>query len=311
MVKVLRRNVFKTSALGLAAAAVMRSPNGQGRLIAAEDDPTLGRVLSFDEKFHWLNPDLWDAGPKATKAAQGFYGRSAFARPAGEAGFNPYSIVDDPLATDSKALQIAARYIGETLNIPNYYGNTASEYQWISGNIQTARQDGSVSAAWRNGYFEARMRFPAHPLTWPAFWLLNKNSILNPQTSVEVDIVEHKGWEPKTYGTYLHEWGEPGQSHQSTGVATKVDMTSGYFRYGFLIDGKYCAPYFERRKVLDNNTGRPAYWTLSRASEMDQSGDVFWPLLTLALRNDVPFPDPLRVEDRETHMRVDYVRVYT
>lgn len=308
-----RRDLLKSPILGVAMAAAPQVPGLAQTLVtpAAGDDPTRGRTLAFDENFNRLDAALWDAGPKATVAAQGFYGRSAFARLSGEAGFNPYRIIADPQATGGTALQIGVRYIGTTLDIPNYYGNAVADYQWVSGNLQTASRDGSVRAGWRNGYFEARMRFPAHPLTWPAFWLLNKNSILDPATSIEVDIVEHKGFERQLYGTYLHEWGDPGQVHQGSGVAPDVDLTSGYFRYGFLIDGDRCAPFFERRRVLDSKTGRPIDWPLGRAAEMDRSGDVFWPLLTLALRTDVPFPTPLRDKDREAHMRVDYVRVYT
>jgi hypothetical protein len=43
---------------------------------------------------------------------------------------------------------------------------------------------------------------------------------------------------------------------------------------------------------------------------MDSDGDVFWPMLTLALRSDVPFPNPLRPDHRLTHFRIDYFRVY-
>ena len=32
------------------------------------------------------------------------------------------------------------------------------------------------------------------------FWMMNGRSILHPQTSVELDIVEHKGKEPTLYG---------------------------------------------------------------------------------------------------------------
>lgn len=311
--KVPRRAFFRTPIIGSAMVVATQSLGLTKTLgvTAADNDPTIGLKLAFDERFERLDTFLWEAGPKATVAAQGFYGRSAFARWSGEAGFNPYSIVNDPMATYGTALQIGVRYIGERMAIPNYYGNAVADYQWVSGNIQTASRNGSVRAGWRNGYFEARMWFPAHPLTWPAFWLLNKNSILKPTTSIEVDIVEHKGWEPKLYGTYLHEWGDSGQNHQGTGAAVDVDLTSGYFRYGFLIDGERCSPYFERRRVLDSRNGHPAVWTLGRTSEMDQSGDVFWPLLTLALRTDVPFPNPLKEGDRETHMRVDYFRVYT
>ncbi|EJL56089.1 beta-glucanase/beta-glucan synthetase [Rhizobium sp. CF122] len=276
----------------------------------AFDDPTVGRKVVFEDTFNFLDWSVWDAGPKATTDGTGFYGRSAFATRHGEEGFNPYSIVDDSAAEDGKALQISAKYIGRPMNVRKYYGNTLPEFQWISGNLQAARKDGVVLKGWRKGYFETRMLFPRHPLTWPAFWMLNGRSILEPRTSIELDIVEHKGWEPTVYGTYLHEWGGPDEGGRSTGVETPVDMTTGYCRYGMLVDDTRCVPYFNRKPVIDRKTGKPADWPITRSARLDEEFDVFWPLLTLALRTDVRFPQPLQDADRITHMRVDYFRVY-
>lgn len=273
-------------------------------------DPTIGRKLVFDEQFASLDPAIWHAGPKSTTHEAGFYGRSAFSRRGGEEGFDPYAIVADPLASGGHALEISARHLGRPMNVPGYYGNTLPEFQWISGNLQTARRDGTILKGWRNGYFEARMRFPAHPLSFPAFWLMNGRSILFPKTSIEIDIVEHKGWEHRLYGAYLHEWGQPGEHHEGIGVPAEVDLTSGYFRYGGLIEGDRCVLYFERRPIPDPKTGRAIDWRIGRAAELDAQNDLFWPLLTLALRSDVPFPSPLRPEDHVARLRVDYVQVY-
>ncbi|KWV57201.1 1,3-beta-glucanase [Rhizobium altiplani] len=277
---------------------------------ASGDDPTMGREIVFEDRFNSIDWSVWDAGPKATTAANGFYGRSAFATKDGAEGFNPYAIVDDAAAEDGRALQISARYIGRPMNVPNYYGNSLPEFQWISGNLQTARKDGVVLKGWRKGYFETRMLFPRHPLSWPAFWMLNGRSILEPKTSIELDIVEHKGWEPTVYGTYLHEWGGPDEGGQSTGVETPVDMTASYCRYGMLVDDTRCVPYFNRKPVTDTKTGKPADWPITRSARLDEELDVFWPLLTLALRTDVRFPQPLQDADKFTYMRVDYFRVY-
>ncbi len=298
----------------LGAAAAFATGNAAQTLPAQAQqdapDPTLGRTLLFDDNFAVIDPAIWQAGPKATTREPGFYGRSAFSRRGGEEGFDPYAIVADPLASGGHALEISARYLGRPMNVPAYYGNALTEYQWISGNLQTARRDGTILRGWRSGYFEARMWFPAHPLSFPAFWLLNGRSILSPNTSVEFDIVEHKGWEHRLYGAYLHEWGKPGEHHEGIGVPTEVDLTSGYFRYGGLIEGDRCMLYFERRPVRDPKTGRAVQWQIRRAAELDAQNDVFWLLITLALRSDVPFPQPLTPEDRQTRLRVDYVRVY-
>jgi len=303
-----RRHLLMRGSAALSGALLAHSANP----VLAEEafDPTAGRELVFDEVFAMLDPGVWHAGPKATTYDSGFYGRSAFARIEGEEGFQPYAIVDDGDTGNGKALQISARYMGRKMNVPNYYGNDLPEFQWISGNIQTARSDGTILMGWRDGYFEARMKFPAHPLSFPAFWLMNGRSILYPKTSVEIDVVEHKGFERDLYGTYLHEWGEPGKHHEGIGVPTPVDITTGYFRYGMLIDRNTCMPCFEREPVLDPKSGNPVIWTIGRSGELDELNDVFWPLITMALRSDVPFPDPLPEEQRETAMRVDYMRVY-
>ncbi len=299
------RRSFVSTATALLCAGLARTAQ------ADSDDPTAVRSLAFEDNFSQLDWSVWNAGPKAGTFDPGFYGRSAFARRTGEEGFDPYAIVDDPRAENGKALQISAKYIGSPMSVPAYYGNNSSEHQWISGNIQTAKKDGIVTKGWRKGYFEARMLFPSHPLTWPAFWLMNGRSILDPKTSIEIDVVEHKGFELSQYGTYLHEWGQPGEHHESTGVAAGVDLTTDYRRYGILIDSTKCVPYFERKPVTDTRTGKPANWPINRSPDLDLDGDVFWPLLTLALRADVPYPPNLPNDQLHTQMRIDYFRVYT
>ncbi|MEI4485297.1 family 16 glycosylhydrolase [Frigidibacter sp. MR17.14] len=296
-------------AAGLAGAgAVFASLDA--RAAELDRDPTLGRDLVFEDQFEHLDREIWNAGPKVSNADPGYYGRSAFARFGGEEGFDPYAIVDDPDASGGTALQISAKFIGRTMTVRNYYGNDQPEFQWISGNLQTSRRDGTVTRAWRHGYFETRMLFPRHPLTWPAFWLMNRCTILAPSSAIEVDVVEHKGFEPHDYGAYLHEWGEPGARHDGSAIRVSEDMTAGYNRYGVLLVDDLCAVYFNRRLVRNHATGVPAVWAISRSAEMDLTDDAFWPLITLAILPDYPFPDPLMAEHRETRMRVDYFQVY-
>jgi beta-glucanase (GH16 family) len=303
-----RRGVLRGAAALMSAPAILLP--SRSAFAEMSEDPIARRALVFNEPFATLDTSIWIAGPKATTFDTGLYGRSAFARASGEEGFNPYTIVNDPMASDGKALQISAKYIGKLMSVPNYYGNNSPEFQWISGNIQTAHPNGTITKGWRRGYFEARMWFPKHPLTWPAFWMMNGRSILRPQTSIELDIVEHKGWELDLYGAYLHEWGQLGEHHEGTSVPTGIDVTQGYHRYGMLVDGAQCALYFDRQPVRHPGTNRPIIWTIGRSGQMDEQGDVFWPLLTLALRSDVPFPNPLRPEDHLAHLRIDYFHVY-
>lgn len=292
-----------------AAAAILPASHPAAAGTDLREDPTRGRSLAFRDDFTRLDEGTWHAGPKATTFDSGFYGRSAFAPLNGAEGFNPYAIVDDPLADDGRALQISAKHIGRPMRVYGYHGNQLPEFQWISGNLQTARRNGIVMKGWRRGYFEARMHVPRHPLAWSAFWMMNGRSILYPKTSIEIDVIEHKGFEPMLYGTYLHEWGQPGEHHEGVGVQAPVDLTEGYHRYGMLVTEEACIPYLDRKPVPQPG-GAPLRWAIGRSAELDRDGDVFWPLLTLALRTDVPYPDPLRDEDKLVHLRVDEVSVY-
>lgn len=284
--------------------------DGRPVLAAEIEDPTKNLSLVFDENFAMIDPAIWYAGAKPSTFDTGFYGRSAFSRIDGEDGYNPYAIVDDPSTENGKALQISVKYLGHQMHVPNYYGNDNPEFQWLSGNIQTAKPDGTILKGWTEGYFEARIWFPSHPLTFPAFWLMNGRSILNPKTSVELDVVEQKGSESDVYGAYLHEWGQPGEHHEGIGVPTDVDITKGYFRYGLLIKDSHFRLYFERKPVIDPKTMEAVDWVIGRTSEMTALNDVFWPIITLALRSDIPSPTPPKLEEQEAHMLVDYMRVY-
>lgn len=307
-----RRGLVKSAMVCGLAPSLFLSDVRRGVAAAADipSDPTSGRSVVFEDAFQRLDPTVWNRGPKATTFDPGYYGRSAFAREGGEAGYSPYDIVVDPDTENGSALQLSARYIGRPLGIHGYYGNDDPEYQWVSGNIQTATKEGVILKGWQSGYFESRIRMPRHPLTWGAFWLMNGRSILTPATSIEVDIVEHKGFEPNLYGTYLHEWGQPNEHHEGSGVPSDADLTSGYFRYGVLLDQGTCTPYFERKPIRGPETGELLRWTIGRQGEMDSQGDVFWPLLTLALRADIPYPADLTEEQHTAHMLVDYFRVY-
>lgn len=273
-------------------------------------DPTFGRSLVFEETFDRLEPAIWEAGAKATTIDPGYYGHSAFAPYGGIAGYNPYDIVSEPTATDGRALALGARYIGAPLGVHGYFGNNRPASQWVSGNIQTARKDGAILKGWRRGYFEARMWMPAHPQTWAAFWLMNGRSILHPRTSIEIDVVEHKGWEPRLYGTYLHEWGQPGEHHEGVGVPVEQDLTAGFHKFGVLVTDDACTPYFDGRPVVTKSSVAPLVWRISRSTELDRDADVFWPLLTLAITTDRTGDTLVSEDQRDARLLVDYLRVY-
>ncbi len=78
--------------------------------------------------------------------------------------------------------------------------------------------------AQRYGYFEARMKLPAAPGLWPAFWMMPDRGAASSDRQgtgsggMEFDILEHlTGWGPNRYNIAMH-WDGYGKEHKSTGT---------------------------------------------------------------------------------------------
>src|SRR5882762_11827271 len=85
---------------------------------------------------------------------------------------------------------------------------TASKNQegrWTSGLIAAADATGAGSGT-RYGYFEARMKMPPGPGTWPAFWLAALKPIEQRDGNVEVDVIEYYGQFTDSYRSVVHVW---------------------------------------------------------------------------------------------------------
>jgi beta-glucanase (GH16 family) len=78
--------------------------------------------------------------------------------------------------------------------------------------ISTLARDAHNFAAWRYGYFEARIRWDVVKDAWPAFWLIpvqdaNGNAIYNGvKETGEIDIFEGQGDHPHTFYGTIHDW---------------------------------------------------------------------------------------------------------
>lgn len=85
---------------------------------------------------------------------------------------------------------------------------TASKQEngkWTSGLIAAADATGAGTGT-QYGYFEARMKMPPGPGTWPAFWLASLKPANTGDGNVEIDIIEYYGQFPSAYHSVVHVW---------------------------------------------------------------------------------------------------------
>lgn len=197
-------------------------------------------------------------------------------------------VVDDPEATDGKALVLRAE--------------RASDGSFTSARIKTAGKK-----YFRHGHIEARMRLPVGAGIWPAFWLLGRRvDELGWPAGGEIDIMEMVGRQPGTTHGTLH---GPGYS----GDAGLHGMAS-------LPDGK---PFHEAYHVfsLDWSPGKIVWSLDGHPFQVFTRGDVppggrwvfdddsFFIILNLAVGGRWPgYPDDTTEFPQE--LRIDYVRVF-
>ena len=171
---------------------------------------------------------------------------------------------------------------------------------WTSGLLAAADASGAGTGT-RYGYFEARMRLPPGPGTWPAFWL----AALKPTTAtdgsakngnVEIDVLEYYGHSTSAYHAVVHVWYEDQAQSRGTGhvVDVKADsLVKDFHTYGVDISPKSITFFLDRKKV----------WDFPTPPEL--TGPMY-PLVNLALGSGWPIeqtPNP-------SVLLVDYVHVY-
>jgi hypothetical protein len=79
------------------------------------------------------------------------------------------------------------------------------EGRWTSGLIAAADATGAGTGT-RYGYFEARMKMPPGPGTWPAFWLAALKPADAVDGNVEIDVIEYYGQFTSAYQAVVHVW---------------------------------------------------------------------------------------------------------
>jgi hypothetical protein len=166
--------------------------------------------------------------------------------------------------------------------------------KWSSGLIAAADASGA-GVGTRYGYFEARMKMPKGPGTWPAFWLASLVPVSSPAAKVEVDVIEYYGHYTSGYNSVLHVWLD---GKQTMGVGQKIDVPSDslindYHNFGVDISPQAVVFFLDGKKV----------WSQPTPPEL--TGPMY-PLVNLALGSGWPIdktPSP-------STLLVDYVHVY-
>ena len=197
-------------------------------------------------------------------------------------------VVDDPEATDGKALVIRAV--------------RGPDGSYTSARLKT---QGKYAAIY--GRIEARMKLPHGQGIWPAFWMLGESiPDVKWPTCGEIDIMEVPGHEPgKLHGT-LHGPGYSGKHgiNKSTLLPADATFADAYHLFAvnwspgkieWLLDGRVF------------HTCTPA--TLPAGSKWVFDNAPFFLLINLAVGGHWPgYPDATTRFPQE--MRIDYVRVY-
>lgn len=169
--------------------------------------------------------------------------------------------------------------------------------KWRSGLIAAADASG---AGWgvQYGYFEARMRLPPGPGTWPAFWLISLEPVETRAPRVEIDIIEYYGHDDAAYHVASHVWYKRPDQEKTRHTGKKIPVDPGsligkFHTYGVKVDPEWTTYYLNREPQ----------WQLPTPPELTTP---LYPLVNLALGSGYSIeetPDPSVLD-------VDYVRIY-
>jgi beta-glucanase (GH16 family) len=189
---------------------------------------------------------------------------------------------DGPFAVKDGVLSITAR--------------RGPDGRWRSGLIAAADASGAGTGA-QNGYFEARMRFPAGPGVWPAFWLATLKPTSDRSPGIEIDAVEYHGHADAAFSSALHVWYKDDKA-RTRSKTLKTDVAPGslvaeFHDYGVRVAPDEITYYLDGRQI----------WSQPTPPELNRP---LYPLVNLALGSGFPIdhtPDP-------SVLAVQYVRVF-
>ena len=195
-----------------------------------------GMIPSFSEDFSDFHVASRDLSGKANWIAHtpwnGDFGDARFADPG----------ADSPFTVDHAMLHITAH-------------KTATG-AWQSGLIAAGDGAGHGHGE-RYGYFEARMKLPPGPGTWPAFWLASRHPPSDKRPTIELDVIEYYGQFPMTYHVTTHLWTHDKATEQHNGSTIPVrpeTLVTEFHNYGVKVTPQTIGYYLDGRLIWQSPT---------------------------------------------------------
>jgi len=167
--------------------------------------------------------------------------------------------------------------------------------KWTSGLLAAADATGNGTGT-RYGYFEARMKMPAGPGTWPAFWLAALKPASEREGNVEIDVIEYYGQFTSAFRSSLHVWYTDKNRYRGNGTKETVpdhSLVSQFHRYGVDVSPQAIVFFLDGRE----------FWRQPTPEELTYP---MFPMVNLALGSGWPIdqtPDP-------SVLLVDYIRIF-
>lgn len=230
---------------------------------------------TFTEDFNSLSVSAWNAVTSRWIAHTPWNGDFGDARFIDPREGHPFTIKNG-------ILQIEARK----------HGNG----KWTSGLLASADPT-TAGFTQMYGYFEARMKLPPGPGTWPAFWLAESAERNDPDPTVEIDVIEYYGKFPSTFHNGWIVWNrKPPSINRSKDNVLSVPENSlldDFHTFGVDVDREWIVYYLDRKEV-------------GRAPTPPEHKKPFLVLVNLALGSGWPIdqtPSP-------SVLLVDYIHVY-
>ncbi|MGH7090064.1 MAG: glycoside hydrolase family 16 protein, partial [Stellaceae bacterium] len=156
-----------------------------------------------------------------------------------------------------------------------------------NGELETVNSSGQGFAQ-TYGYFEIDMKVPSGVGTWPAFWMMSQQHVVNGSApAAEIDAIEGQGNKPYGYYTTLHYntggGGSAGPDQVNpmpnyAGDVSSTPLSDGYHRYGVLWspDSNQITYYFDGKPISSSTV----YSTTNSSPVMvlidNWLGDIGW-----------------------------------